>query len=311
MKSNAGFKVPSRGDRWAVEVVLLNQFHDILPGSSITLVYEDSAKQYAHVLSEAAKLRDSALAALAQGGGVATPVNTTAFARKEIVANPGGALVYVEAPAYGPGRTTAPSDSVRVTDAGERIVMENAQLRAEITKGGQVVALVHKASGRQVLDGPADLMLYDDDPTNWEAWDVDPSHLETGKPVAAATAAVQRDVSPLRGQLTFTRKVGRSSSITQTIRWTLTRDDWSSTATSTGRRAARCSRPSFRPTSDLPTRPTRCSSALRSARRTSTRPTTSRATRCPATASRTCRSGTSASRCSPRASTATPRAAAR
>jgi alpha-mannosidase len=218
MKSNSGFKYPAEEINELWKIVLLNQFHDILPGSSITLVYEDSARQYAQVLSEAAKLRDGALAALAQGGGVATPVNTTAFAREEVVANPGGALVYVQAPAYGAGRTTAPSESVQVGESGDRMVLENAQLRAEITKGGWVAALTHKASARQLLEGPVDVLLYDDNPTNWEAWDVDPSHLETGRPVAPASDAVQRDLSPLRAQLTFTRKIGRSSSIIQTIR---------------------------------------------------------------------------------------------
>ncbi len=38
------------------KLVLLNQFHDILPGSSVTEVYRDSQKDYAHVLDAAGKM---------------------------------------------------------------------------------------------------------------------------------------------------------------------------------------------------------------------------------------------------------------
>src|SRR5260370_42006464 len=38
---------------WCWEMVLLNQFHDILPGSSIAEVYEDQRRQHAEVLERA------------------------------------------------------------------------------------------------------------------------------------------------------------------------------------------------------------------------------------------------------------------
>ncbi|MCX7012691.1 MAG: alpha-mannosidase [Candidatus Sumerlaeota bacterium] len=44
--------------------VLMNQFHDIIPGSSIGLVYEDSDRQYAEIMPRMAALRDEALRAL-------------------------------------------------------------------------------------------------------------------------------------------------------------------------------------------------------------------------------------------------------
>ena len=50
--------------------LLLNQFHDILPGSSIREVYEDAERDHAHVAARAAELRDAAIAAL---GGRARP----------------------------------------------------------------------------------------------------------------------------------------------------------------------------------------------------------------------------------------------
>jgi len=46
------------------QLVLFNQFHDVLPGSSIREVYQDSDRDYADVLEVSANLRESALQAL-------------------------------------------------------------------------------------------------------------------------------------------------------------------------------------------------------------------------------------------------------
>ena len=67
------------------KLLLLQQFHDILPGSSIRLVYEDAERDLAEVEAGADAIAAAALAAL--GGG---PVNTTAFERREVVRETGG-----------------------------------------------------------------------------------------------------------------------------------------------------------------------------------------------------------------------------
>ena len=62
--------------------MLLNQFHDILPGSSIREVYEDAERDHARVAARATELRDAAIAAL--GDGDPAPLNLTPFAREEL-----------------------------------------------------------------------------------------------------------------------------------------------------------------------------------------------------------------------------------
>jgi alpha-mannosidase len=49
------------------KVLLLNQFHDILPGTSISEVYQDAHRQLEETVSGAERLRDEALHDLAQG----------------------------------------------------------------------------------------------------------------------------------------------------------------------------------------------------------------------------------------------------
>ena len=71
----------------AWKLLLLNQFHDILPGSSIGKVYEKARADHAQVLAEAESVADGARKALANGEGY-TVFNSLSFARKGIVVLP-------------------------------------------------------------------------------------------------------------------------------------------------------------------------------------------------------------------------------
>ena len=203
------------------EILLLNQFHDILPGSSIREVYEDAARDHAEILEGVGRLCAQALALLAgnEKDGAPQPVNTLGFARREVVPNPGGTLVCVEAPAYGAGSVVEANDAVRVQDDGERITLENAHLRAVLSRGGSVLSLVEKASGREALSAPANRFdLYDDRPTAYDAWDMDPYYLETRQECPPADACEVVLDTPLRAEVRFERAVGASSRLEQRMR---------------------------------------------------------------------------------------------
>ena len=71
------------------KLILLNQFHDIIPGSSIGEVYIDSTADYAHVKELGDAAVDSALATLAEqvgGEGKALVYNPLSWARRDVVA---------------------------------------------------------------------------------------------------------------------------------------------------------------------------------------------------------------------------------
>jgi alpha-mannosidase len=200
------------------QLLLVNQFHDILPGSSIGLVYADTARDHAAVLEGAEALAREALAAVVEGEGW-TPVNTIDAARAEVADHPELGEVWVEAPAYGFGSVSPPPDAVTVTEGGERIVLENGTLRAELDRGGRLLSLVHLASGREAFAGPGNvLQTYDDRPTNYDAWDVDPFHLETVRDCPPATSFAVTSGGGLRGEVTFEHGVGRASTVRQAVR---------------------------------------------------------------------------------------------
>src|SRR3954454_10878139 len=201
------------------KLLLLNQFHDVLPGSSIGLVYEDAARDHATVLAGAEAVVDDGLTALAAGAGDLAPLNTLGFERAEVAERPGDGLVWVTAPPYGIGELADPAPAlVSVSEIDDVVVFENDHVRAELGRDGRLRSLGHRASGREGLAGPANrLQLYDDRPTEHEAWDVDPFHLET---VRDACGAESCEVSGggLRAEARFRYHIGSSSEVRQVVR---------------------------------------------------------------------------------------------
>ena len=127
-----GLEYPAEAVDQAWQLLLLNQFHDILPGSSIALVYERAAAEHAEVLAAAEAATHQALAALKGDGQGATPVNVLSSARSGVAEHPDGELVWVDAPAYGFGTVGTSPGEVKVSESAGTIVLENALLRAEI-----------------------------------------------------------------------------------------------------------------------------------------------------------------------------------
>jgi alpha-mannosidase len=200
------------------KLLLVNQFHDILPGSSITPVYADAARDHAAIQEGGGALRRAALEALGDGGQE-RPVNTVSFARREVAEKPDGTLVFVETPPYGVGQVTPAGERVAVDQDGSRVVLENSRLRAVLAADGSLVSLVEKHSGREAMAGKGNLfLLYDDRPTNFDAWDIDPFALETARPCPAAETCQVAAASPLRAEVEFVRRIGSASTLRQRVR---------------------------------------------------------------------------------------------
>ncbi|HEY8647296.1 MAG TPA: glycoside hydrolase family 38 C-terminal domain-containing protein, partial [Gaiellaceae bacterium] len=208
---DAEFLATARGDYPRDELdrlwklLLLQQFHDILPGSSIGLVYDDARRDFAEL--------ELSLEALI-GSGEA-PVNTIGVSRREVVADPTGSLVVVEAPPYAAGRVVDADDTVSVNG----LTLENAQLRIRLNADGSVESVADKATGRETLAAAGNrLELYEDLPVKFDAWDIDPSHFETRRdcPPAESWSIVSEGL--LRGEIAFERRVGERSTLRQVVR---------------------------------------------------------------------------------------------
>ena len=178
------------------KLLLVNQFHDILPGSSIRLVHEESERDLAAVVAGAETLI----------GAGETPVNTIGVHRREVVAAPDDGLHVVEAPPYAVGTIVAADDELVLNQHKDALVLENAHLRATLSLDGRLSSLVHKETGRETLAASGNrLELYEDRPVQFDAWDIDPAHLRTRRdPPPFESYEVATD-SPLRTEVAFER----------------------------------------------------------------------------------------------------------
>jgi alpha-mannosidase len=134
----------------AWRTVLLHQFHDILPGSSISWVHREARDTYAKL--------DARLRALLPGGGA-------------------------------PGRLVGGSvvrDSPPEAPVAEG-VLDNGILRAVVGSDGLVRQLTDLRTGRDLaLDGFGALALFRDEPVRWDAWDLDRHVLRSPVPMTGA-----------------------------------------------------------------------------------------------------------------------------
>ena len=216
----AGSAYPGKELTVLWRLLLLNQFHDVLPGSSIGEVYVDARAQLARVQRGARELSGAAAGVLAGAGDAHVPINTVGAPREEVAELPSGELAFVSAPPYGVGAVVpSTAEPVHIDEDGDGWVLDNGRLRARVARDGTVTSLALADGGREALAAPANRFeLYDDRPLRWDAWDVDPFHLETGRPCAGAHSARIARADPLRAELAFEHAIGRRSRLAQTVR---------------------------------------------------------------------------------------------
>jgi alpha-mannosidase len=189
------------------KTLLLNQFHDILPGSSIDWVYEEAERDLGHVVKKATRISEAAMSAIAGSGAPPVIFNTTSHARRAVV-NLGGEDVRVEAPACGWSVHVAQPSEPHVTVSESR--MENDLLRVEWNDRALLTSIWDKEADREVLSGPGNLLqLHEDNPARWDAWDLDPEYRSSFTELMDLEKVERR--SGLRGKLSFGRSFGNSA----------------------------------------------------------------------------------------------------
>lgn len=205
------------------EIVLLNQFHDIIPGSSIAEVYQDSAKDYAEVLESAHKLESEALKQiLPEGTGASiVAVNTLGWPRREVVELAGGGeLAFVEAPSYGYAVSSPimADDAVSSSITDQGFVIENASVRAALDGEGRLISFFDKRQNRETLAAPGNqFVMFEDLPICEDAWNVEVYHLEKQRVVGQAISARVFNTGSLRAGIEIELEISPRASLLQRI----------------------------------------------------------------------------------------------
>jgi len=190
--------------------LMLNQFHDILPGSGIDWVYEEAERDLEDVTERATGIGEAAMSAIAGRGEQLVVFNPTSHPRRA-VAHLGDDQVRIEAPPCGWSvHVPHPAEHhVTVSDHG----MQNELLRVEWDERGVLTSILDKELNREVLSGPGNLLqLHQDNPARFDAWDLD---FPTSFTELTMIEQV-RTRGGLRGVFEFSRRFG-DSFLTQVI----------------------------------------------------------------------------------------------
>ncbi|MEX2244927.1 MAG: glycoside hydrolase family 38 C-terminal domain-containing protein [Fimbriimonadaceae bacterium] len=230
------------------KTVLLNQFHDIIPGSSVREVYEESARDYARVRKDVGAIIDAQLERFAsqfdtsemerpvalfhnssvpsqaelpwegrapksiEVEGERYPVQAVeAFGERKIVfKTPEGALGAV---VVGDLSRNAPTVQPRVK-AGPRKI-ENGEFAVRFDANGNITSV------RSLDDDPVEfvahgalanvLQVFDDHPLFWDAWDVEAYNLETVQELTKCESFELVEEGPVRAAVEVVRKFGSST----------------------------------------------------------------------------------------------------
>ncbi len=235
------YPVKELDEMW--KLVLLNQFHDILPGSSIEEVYEVTKKEYEQIAAQLADMTAQYTKAIAGDGEAVTIFNTTGITRDD-VANLGdlnvaaiadndgnvypvqktadGSIVYVEhLPSKG-YQSFVPADAA---DAACPFTLHNDReletpfYTVRLDEQGMFTSIYDKENDREVVQegSRANLMrMYEDKPIYFDCWDIDIYYTEKYWDVDNVERMEWTELGLVRAVLEITRRASNST-ITQKI----------------------------------------------------------------------------------------------
>jgi alpha-mannosidase len=221
------------------KTVLLHQFHDILPGSSIGWVHREAAETYAELGARLEELIAEALTMLAPTGPAVA--NAAPDARTEVAVldaddpatsavagssstqalSDGSTAVVVSVPALG----VAPLGDHRLdgavsaeTTAGST-VLRNEFVEARIDADGTIGSLVNRRSGRELIvpgERANELQIHPDLPNAFDAWDIEHFNRRQVAPIDGPVSIEVTDTGPLVARVVVERTF-RSSTVRQTF----------------------------------------------------------------------------------------------
>ncbi|WP_202707976.1 alpha-mannosidase [Sporosalibacterium faouarense] len=248
---NKDTKYPQKeiNDGW--ETILLNQFHDIIPGSSIKEVYEESKEQYEEVINKGNKLLDNSLVGIANKVNLQEKsliaFNQLGFNRDDIVTfdipqgmdnielvdkdgvaypvqiiDENKGIAYVEnIPAKGYKTFVireANCEVIKLLDISTDKI-SNDYFDIALDAEGNISSIYDKKNHREVLqvnERANVLQAFEDKPHLWDAWDINVYYQEKMWEVNDVEEIKVISNGPVRGTIRIKKKF-LDSTITQYI----------------------------------------------------------------------------------------------
>lgn len=200
------------------KTALLNQFHDILPGSAVEEVYADSDKQYAGLFAEIGSIAENALQTVAaniDAEGKTVVFNNTPFTANGTVTSNGKTRIVYDIPAHG--------YNVVDIDCGDRSgggkvqvgdkMLQNSYYVLTFSNDGSIVGLFDKRNNRQIIpDGQKinQFVAYEDLPYEYDNWEMAPYHKQKSWTLSENATFAPIDDGDRKG-FDIVRKYGNST----------------------------------------------------------------------------------------------------
>ena len=150
------------------KTLMLNQFHDVLPGSSIAWVHREAREDYRRDLKRLAEIAQDMCAVLRKANPQA---DLLAEARISQFRNDGAS--------WHANRINEPTDALSVltqTLDNGRVLLANGVLSVTIEADGTISSLLDEEHGRELVPAGTRLGRYEllkDEPAVWDAWEIE------------------------------------------------------------------------------------------------------------------------------------------
>jgi len=180
------------------KTVLRNQFHDIIPGSSITKVYKDTHEEYEKIFSEINDLTTKAARKLfKEDEDSITLYNCLHYHYDDVIVLPNkfdsnltdnngnaipvqkennNVIAQVKVPPYSFVTLRKSSSGLSKSNKSPSRRVENDLVCYKFSKDGLLLSGYDKECKREILTPKMNgnqIVLYEDYPNNWDAWDID------------------------------------------------------------------------------------------------------------------------------------------
>ncbi len=225
------------------KVLLFNQFHDIIPGTSITRVYEDALAQLKEAGESTLCLYEEAKRKLTGPNADGLLVfNSLSWEREDLVEIPveegeeliccgrlpvsqrmgDQLLIPVKVPSCGYAQIEENSgaileDTCRIYEENGFFILENQLLRVTIDDIGQVRSVLERDSKTEFVDGIAnEFLLYQDINVDYDAWEISSFYKDVPVKLSQDAVITIEETGPLKVVLLVKRQIHKSA-MTQRI----------------------------------------------------------------------------------------------
>lgn len=196
--------------------VCLCQFHDVLPGSCIEMVYRDEVKPMLKgVIADLKEMVDSALESFPSKGNWFP--NTLGWERSLVMQDGTSLSLYHGSSVLQPQKKIKHPSTI--TEENSLYTLSNHKLKATINENGVLTSLVDLVHDREIIEtsGGNRFVIFDDEPLSFPAWDTELYSLRKFWYLEKASSVEILEDGPLRSSLKVKHSISKNSFISTVI----------------------------------------------------------------------------------------------